>query len=163
VSAPGPAGRPAAPAPRRPWRGIVGVVLVTALLALYVWAVAGRAVALVRTGEPAAVAIGAAVLVLPLLVVGLVGREIRLALTVQRMADELAGAGRLPVDDLPRSPGGRIDRAAARAAFEPARELAEAEPDDWRSWYHLAFAYDAAGDRRRARESLRKASRLHRS
>ena len=93
----------------------------------------------------------------------LVAREWRLAVDVQRMADELAAADELPVDDLPRSPGGRIDRAAARAAFEPARELAEAEPDDWRSWYHLAFAYDAAGDRRRARESLRKASRLHRS
>ena len=78
------------------------------------------------------------------------------------MADELAAADELPVDDLPRSPGGRIDRAAAREAFEPARERAEAQPDDWRSWYHLAFAYDAAGDRRRARESLRTASRLHR-
>ena len=39
------------------------------------------------------------------------------------MADELAAADELPVDDLPRSPGGRIDRAAAREAFEPAREL----------------------------------------
>ena len=162
MSAPGPADRPAAPAPRRPWRGIVGVVLVTALLALYVWAVAGRAVALVRTGEPAAVAIGAAVLVLPLLVVGLVGREIRLALTVQRMADELAGAGRLPVDDLPRSPGGRIDRAAADAAFAPYREAVEAEPRSWEAWYHLAFAYDASGDRRRAREALRRAAALYR-
>ena len=93
----------------------------------------------------------------------LVAREWRLAVDVQRMADELAAADELPVDDLPRSPGGRIDRAAAREAFEPARALAEAEPDDWRSWYHLAFAYDAAGDRRRARESLRTASRLHRA
>ena len=86
-------------------------------------------------------------------------REWSLAVDVQRMADELAAADELPVDDLPRSPGGRIDRAAAREAFEPAREHAEAEPDDWRSWYHLAFAYDAAGDRRRARESLAQGER----
>jgi len=142
---------------------IAGAVALTGLLALYVWVVATRATALIRTGEPVGIGLGIAFWILPPLVIWLVAREWRLAVDVQRMADELAAADELPVDDLPRSPGGRIDRAAARAAFEPARELAEAEPDDWRSWYHLAFAYDAAGDRRRARESLRKASRLHRS
>ena len=140
-----------------------GAVALTALLALYLWLVAVRAVALVRTGEPVAVVMGVALLVLPLLVVGLIGREWMLALEVQRMADELAAADELPVDDLPRSPGGRIDKAAARAAFEDARERVDADPDDWRVWYHVAFAYDAAGDRSRARESLRRAARLHRS
>ena len=140
-----------------------GAVALTALLALYVWLVAVRAVALVRTGEPVAVVMGVALLVLPLLVVGLIAREWMLALEVQRMADELAAADELPVDDLPRSPGGRIDKAAARAAFEDARDRVDADPDDWRVWYHVAFAYDAAGDRSRARESLRRAARLHRS
>ena len=152
-----------APASRRlRWTSVAGAVALTGLLGLYVWVVATRATALVRTGEPIGVGLGIAFWILPPLVIWLVAREWRLAIDVQRMADELAAVDELPVDDLPRSPGGRIDRAAARAAFEPARELAEAEPDDWRSWYHLAFAYDAAGDRRRARESLRTASRLHR-
>ncbi|MBT0995760.1 hypothetical protein KIN34_15885 [Cellulomonas sp. DKR-3] len=142
---------------------IAGAVAVTGLLALYVWLVATRATALVRTGEPVAVALGLALWVLPVLVVWLVSREWRLAVSVQRMADELAAQDALPVDDLPRSPGGRIDRSAARAAFDEHRERAEQHPDDWRSWYHLAFAYDAAGDRRRARESLRRASALHRA
>ena len=145
------------------WTSLAGAVALTGLLALYVWVVATRATALIRTGEPVGIGLGIAFWILPPLVIWLVAREWRLAVDVQRMADELAAADELPVDDLPRSPGGRIDRAAARAAFEPARELAEAEPDDWRSWYHLAFAYDAAGDRRRARESLRRASRLHKS
>ncbi|WP_251150685.1 hypothetical protein [Cellulosimicrobium sp. Marseille-Q4280] len=156
-------GGPVGPRARRPWKAIVGAVLVTALLALYVWQVAGRAAALIRTGEPAAMAIGAGVLVLPLLVVGLVGREFLLAGTVQRMADELAGSGRLPVDDLPRSPGGRVDRAAADEAFGPYRAAVEAEPESWEAWYHLAFAYDASGDRKRAREALRSAARLYRA
>lgn len=147
----------------RPWKGIVGALLVTALLALYAWAVAGRAVALMGTGEPAAVGIGAGVLVVPLLVIWLVARELRLATTVQRMADELAASGRLPADDLPRSPGGRIDRAAADAAFGPYRDAVEAEPRSWEAWYHLAFAYDASRDRRRAREALRRAAALYRS
>ncbi|MBD5788160.1 hypothetical protein IF650_18535 [Cellulosimicrobium terreum] len=141
---------------------MVGVVLVLALLALYVWQVAGRALALVGTGDPVAVAIGVGVLIIPLLVVGLVARELMLAATVQRMADELAAAGDLPVDDLPRSPGGRIDRAAADAAFGPRREAVESDPESWPAWYHLAFAYDAARDRKRARGALRRAAALYR-
>ena len=148
---------------RSRWTAVAGAVALTGLLGLYLWLVATRATALIRTGEPVGIGLGIAFWILPLLVIWLVAREWRLAIDVQRMADELAGVDELPVDDLPRSPGGRIDRAAAREAFEPARERAEAQPDDWRSWYHLAFAYDAAGDRRRARESLRTASRLHRA
>ncbi|SKC79029.1 tetratricopeptide repeat protein [Krasilnikoviella flava] len=148
-------------APRRRLpRGLAGAAAVTALLALYVWQIAGRGVSMIRTGEPVLIAIGVAVLVIPLLVIVLIVREYRLAARVQQMADTLAATGELPVDDLPRSPGGRIDRAAADEAFEERRAAAEQAPNDWRSWYHLAFAYDAAGDRRRARETLRKASSM---
>ncbi|WP_448629683.1 hypothetical protein [Cellulomonas soli] len=143
--------------------GLVAAVVLTALLALYLVVVASRATALVRTGEPVGIALGVAFWVLPLLVLGLIAKEWRLAVDVQRMADELADAGQLPVDDLPRSPGGRVDRAVATEAFEEARRRAEDAPELWSSWYHLAFAYDAAGDRRRARESLRTASRLRRT
>jgi hypothetical protein len=155
--------RPDAAAAARPGlpRGLPGALAVTALLALYVWQIAGRGVAMVRTGEPVLVGIGLAVLVIPLLVIGLIAREYRLAARVQRMADTLAAARDLPVDDLPRSPGGRIDRAAADAAFEERRAVVERSPDDWKAWYHLAFAYDAARDRRRAREALRRASALY--
>ena len=150
-------------APRRRLpRGLAGALAVTALLALYVWQIAGRGVSMIRTGEPVLVAIGVAVVVIPLLVIGLVAREYRLATRVQQMADTLAATGELPVDDLPRSPGGRIDRAAADAAFEKRRAAVERDPDDWKAWYHLAFAYDAAGDRRRARETLRTASSMFR-
>lgn len=144
-------------------RGLWGALAVTALLVLYAWAIVGRGLALIGTGEVAGVLIGGAVLVLPLLCIGLIAREWLLAATVQRMADTLAEAGELPVDDLPRSPGGRIDRAAADAAFGAVRAQVDADPEDWKARYHLAFAYDAAGDRRRARGSLRVASRLFRS
>jgi hypothetical protein len=148
---------------RLPRASLVGAVALTVLLGLYVWLVAARAVALLRTGAPVGIALGAGVLLLPLLGVWSIVREWRLAVDVQHMADELAAVGALRIDDLPRSPGGRIDRAAAGAEFETTRAEVEAAPDDWGSWYRLAFAYDAAGDRRRARESLRTASRLHRA
>ncbi|MCL1871452.1 MAG: hypothetical protein FWF90_13705 [Promicromonosporaceae bacterium] len=146
---------------RRLPRGVVGMVVVLALLALYGWAIVGRGVAMIRTGDGVLIAIGIGALVLPLVVLAVIAAELRLATRVQRMADELAAAGELPVDDLPRSPGGRIDRAAADAAFAEHKEAVEAAPDSWKAWYHLAFAYDAAGDRKRARAALRKASALY--
>ncbi len=141
-------------------RSLLGALALTALLLLYVAVTAGRGVALLRTGEPVGMGLGAAVLVLPVLGVWLVVREWRLAIAVRRMADTLAAEGALPVDDLPRSPGGRIDRVAADAAFATARGEVEREPQEWSAWFRLGFAYDAAGDRRRAREALRTAARL---
>ena len=141
---------------------VAGAITLTALLGIYVWLVAARAIALIGTGKAIGIVLGIAFLVLPLVVIWLIVREWMLAIDVQRMADELAAADALPIDDLPRSPGGRIDRAVARDAFETARTAAEEAPDDWRSWYNLAFAYDAAGDRRRARASLRTARRFYR-
>ena len=38
--------------------------------------------------------------------------------------------------------------------------LYPASPDDWRAWYRLGLAYDASGDRRRAREAVRRAITL---
>ena len=143
-------------------RAVLPAAALTALLVLYLVVAGARGVALVGTGEPVAVALGLAVLVLPVLGLVLVGREWWLAVAVQRMADELGRRGALPVDDLPRSPGGRVDRAAADAAFEDARAAVEASPHDWAAWFRLAFAYDAARDRRRARAALRTAARLHR-
>jgi Flp pilus assembly protein TadD len=38
---------------------------------------------------------------------------------------------------------------------------AQARPDDWAAWFRLGTAYDAAGDRRRARAAVRHALQLH--
>ncbi len=143
-------------------RSLLGAAGVTALLAVYLTATVGRALALISSGEPVAIVLGVALCVLPVLVGWFIFREWRLAATVQRMADELHTRRDLPVDDLPRSPGGRIDQTAALAAFELARIAVEARPEAWDRWYHLAFAYDAARDRRRARECLRHAAALFR-
>jgi len=147
---------------RFPWASFAAALGLSLLLLLYVvWAARGG-IALVATGEPIAVGLGAAVLVLPALGLWLLAREWWLAVEVQRMADELARTGGLPVDDLPRRPSGRVDRDAADAAFERARAEVEAAPEDWAAWFRLGFAYDAARDRRRARGALRRAARLRR-
>jgi hypothetical protein len=104
-----------------------------------------------------------------LLVFGFLGswflvREIRFGFATERLATTLDDAhelGQEELDALPRSPGGRVDRAAADRLFARRKAETEAAPEDWRTWYRLAAAYSAARDNQRARAAMRHAIRLH--
>ncbi|MGC7100059.1 tetratricopeptide repeat protein [Amycolatopsis lurida] len=136
-------------------------LLLTAALVLYFVLLAGRAIALLRTGEAVPVVFGVGVLLLPLLGVWIVVTTWRSGVRIQQLARRLDREGGLPdVSDLPRRPSGRVDRDAADAWFEQRRAELDADPENWRHWYRLAHAYDIAGDRRRARETMRKAVEL---
>jgi hypothetical protein len=138
---------------------VVGVLL--ALSLLYLGLLVQQGVRLLRTGEPVGVGLGLAVLLVPLLCGWAVVRELRFGLATQRLARELDAAGALPVDDLRRRPSGRVVREDAARLFEASRAEVDAAPDDWASWFRLSLAYDAAGDRRRARAAARHAISLH--
>ena len=119
------------------------------------------AVALIRSGTPAAVALGIGVLILPMVGAWVLFATLRAGLAHQRLARLAAEDGmELDVTDLPRMPSGRIQRDAADALFQTTRAELDADPDNWRRWYRLARAYDYAGDRARARETMRKAVAL---
>jgi Flp pilus assembly protein TadD len=137
------------------------VVVIAVVFIAYAVLLGWRGVLLIGTGDPVAIGLGIAVLVIPLLGLYLVRREVQFGRRTEALARELAAAGELPVDDLPRRPSGRIERAAADAAFTQYREEAEAAPEDWRVWFRLSTAYDAAGDRKRARSSMRTAIQYH--
>lgn len=137
------------------------VAVIAAVFIAYAGLLGWRGVLLIGTGDPVAVVLGIAVLVIPVVGLYLVWRELQFGRQTETLARELAASGGLPVDDLPRRPSGRIDRAAADAAFTKYREEAEAAPDDWRVWFRLSTAYDAAGDRKRARSSMRTAIAHH--
>ncbi|SDQ77212.1 hypothetical protein [Quadrisphaera sp. DSM 44207] len=142
---------------------VVVAVLLAALL-LYLLLLGQRGWLLIASGQgPVPVLFGLGVLLLPLLVAWAVLRELVFGVRTEAMARELDAAGRLPVDDLPRTPSGRVQRAAADAAFARYRAETEADPQDWGGWFRLGCAYDAAGDRRRARRALRHASALRRA
>lgn len=116
------------------------------------------AVALIRSGTPAAVALGIGVLILPAVGAWVLFATLRAGLSHQRLARLAAEDGmELDVTDLPRLPSGRIARDAADALFQTTRAELDADPDNWRRWYRLARAYDYAGDRGRARETMRTA------
>jgi len=119
------------------------------------------AVALIRSGTPAAVALGIGVLILPVVGAWVMVATLRAGLAHQRLARLAAEDGmELDVTDLPRMPSGRIQREAADALFRTTRAELDADPDNWRRWYRLARAYDYAGDRSRARETMRRAVEL---
>ena len=135
---------------------IVSWVL-AALCGFYLLFIAQRSWVLISTGDPIPVVLGVALIALPVIGVWVVVRELQFGARTAELGSGLAAAGGLPEDDLPRSPGGRIDRAAADARFAERRREVEAHPEDWGAWFRLAVAYDDAGDRRRARAAMRTA------
>jgi cytochrome c-type biogenesis protein CcmH/NrfG len=136
-------------------------LLMGTLLVVYLAFVGWRGVELIRAGGPVPVALGVAVLVLPFLGLWALMAEWRFGQATQRLGRELAERGELPVDDLPRRPSGRPEREAADARFAQVRTKVEADPERWERWFELSVAYDAAGDRRRARSAMRQAIALH--
>jgi hypothetical protein len=137
------------------------IAIVVLVLVFYAGLIGFKGVALLAGGSVVGKVLGLALLMTPLLGLALVWREIEFGRRTAVLARTLAEEGGLPVDDLPRRPSGRVDRAAADAHFAAMRESTEAAPEDWRAWFRLALAYDAAGDRTRARAAARHAVDLH--
>lgn len=139
------------------------VAAVVVLGLFFLGLVVSRGVLFLAQPEPAAKGIGAAFLVIGAVGAWTMWREIVFGFASQRLAAILEEEGGLPEDTLPRTPGGRIVRSAADEQFGRYQAEAEAAPGDWRVWYRLSLAYDAAGDRRRARQAARRAISLEKS
>ena len=143
-------------------RARVSAVVMAVLLVIYLAFVVQYSFVLIGTGVPVAVAMGIALIVLPVIAAWLLVREILFVVRGERRVRILGEAGQLPVDDLPRLPSGRVDAKAADAQFPAYQAAVEAEPESWRAWVLLGLAYDASGDRSRARWATREAIRLER-
>ncbi|MEU1289545.1 hypothetical protein ACFWP2_36935 [Kitasatospora sp. NPDC058444] len=132
-----------------------GVLLLVALVCV------GEGVQLVATGKPLGIGIGICAFVIPVVGVWFLRQTVRFGRDSERLARELEAEGGLPVDELKRSKGGRIDRASADAVFARRQGEAQDAPGDWRVWFRLAVAYADAGDTPRARKTMQHAIRLH--
>jgi hypothetical protein len=144
-------------------RGKIAGLVMAALLALYLVVVVQYAIVLLGTDEPAGRAMGVALLVLPIVGAWALAAELVFAFRAERLLGMLRAEGGLPVDDLPRLPSGRPDHEAADAQFPLYQAEAEASPQSWRAWFRLSLAYDASGDRKRARWAMRESIRLERT
>ena len=138
----------------------IGVAVMAVLLALYIALVGQRAWLLLTSAEPMGIAIGVALVVLPLIATWALGRELWFGVRAQELGRRLESEGGLPDEPVGVRPSGRVLRDDADAVFPIHRADVEAHPDDWRAWYRLGLAYDASGDRRRARDAVRRAIRL---
>jgi hypothetical protein len=139
------------------------IAFLCAAMLVYFVLLGRMAFGMIGSGRVAAVGLGVAVLIMPVIGLWAMIATLRAGFAHQKLARLAAEDGmELDVSALPRRPSGRIEHDAADALFTTVRADVEADPDDWRHWYRLARAYDYAGDRRRAREAMKTAVELHR-
>ncbi|MEU6988599.1 hypothetical protein ABZ946_35220 [Streptomyces sp. NPDC046324] len=141
--------------------GKITYVFLATVLVLVFGVVAMEGVLLLLTGEPIAMAMGAVAFLLPCVGGWFLWKNTAFARNAQRLARELEAEGGLPVDELKRTAGGRIDRESADEVFARRRAETEDSPDDWRCWFRLAVAYHDARDTPRARKAMQRAIALH--
>ncbi|MGW0122719.1 hypothetical protein [Streptomyces sp. NPDC003327] len=141
--------------------GKITYVFLATVLVLVFGVVAMEGVLLLLTGEPAAMGMGAVAFLLPLVGGWFLWKNTRFARRANRLAAELEAEGGLPVDELKRTQGGRIDRDSADEVFARRKAETEDAPDDWRCWFRLAVAYHDARDTPRARKAMQRAIALH--
>lgn len=125
----------------------------TLLTLIYVGLMAGRAIALLQ--EPALIPklMGAGMLLFPAVALWALWRELKFGFQSEQLVKRAMDQGLYELD-LELRPSGRATRESAALAFEKVK----AEFDDsWQHWLLLAEAYDASGDRKRARSAMRTA------
>ncbi|GAA1696577.1 tetratricopeptide repeat protein [Microbacterium sediminicola] len=144
-------------------RARIAVAVMAALLLLYIVLVGQRAWLLLLSGDGVGIAMGVALVVLPVIAVWALGRELWFGVRAERLGRLLEAEGGLPDEIVDVRPSGRVLRAEGDALFPRYRAEAEAAPDSWQAWYRLGLVYDAAGDRRRGREAVRRAIGLQRA
>lgn len=144
---------------------VVAIIAVMVLiLGFYFFLLGQRGVTLIQNGGVASTALGIGVILLPIVGLWIVWATLRAGFDHQRLASRIREEGlELDVDDLPRRPSGRIERDAADELFQQVKAEWEKDPDNWRNSYRLARAYDYAGDRGRARETMKRAVALERA
>ncbi|MFE6751700.1 hypothetical protein ACFVGM_38105 [Kitasatospora purpeofusca] len=140
-----------------------GFFVLSGVLALVALICVGEGVQLVATGKPLGIGLGLCAFVIPVIGIWFLRQTVRFGRDSERLARELEAEGGLPVDELERTEGGRIDRASADAVFTRRKAEAEAAPGDWRVFFRLAVAYADAGDVPRARRTMQHAIKLHRA
>ncbi|WAZ24499.1 hypothetical protein STRCI_005924 [Streptomyces cinnabarinus] len=141
-------------------RAKLSYALTAAVLLVYFVLVGSRGVMLIKAGTLLTVTFGVSVLILPVIGVWFLWKNTEFVRKANALAAELDAEGGLPVDELKRTPSGRIDRDSADEVFARRKAETEDAPEDWRSWFRLAVAYHDARDTPRARKAMQRAITL---
>ena len=138
----------------------IGAFLMAALTLIYTALLANTGIMLLLLDEPVAKIMGFFILVFPVLAIWLVIREFSFGIKVERYANKIETEGKWPHFAFELRPSGRPTRESADRVFESYAKAAKANPESSLAWFSLGLAYDAAGDRPRARKAMRKALAL---
>jgi hypothetical protein len=141
-------------------RAKIGAVVMSALLFLYVLLLLNTGIKLLTVQVPTAQVMGVLILAFPLLGVWAIIVELRFGLAAERLVARIEAEGTWPDLGIDTKPSGRAVRASADAAFAKWSAAAQQNDTDFHAWFNLSLAYDACGDRRRARAAMRKAIAL---
>ncbi|MEN9604143.1 MAG: hypothetical protein RL545_832 [Actinomycetota bacterium] len=138
----------------------LGAAISISLLAVYLLLLSKWALGMMAIGTWLGIVLGSLVFAFPLLGAYAIYRELRFGLKVEAMGRELENANEWPVFQLELRPSGRPTKESADENFKTIAKQAEANPNDWKSAFALALAYDACGDRPRARKAMAEAMAL---
>ena len=132
----------------------------SALLLIYIVLLANTGITLIQTGIFAGQVMGALILAFPVIGVWAIVVELRFGLATEKLVARIEAEGTWPDLGIETRPSGRAVRSSADAAFAKWSAAAEQNPENFRAWFNLSLAYDACGDRRRARSAMRRAIAL---
>lgn len=134
----------------------VWALVMTALAVIYVLLLGQKGVLLLLEDNLVAKAMGLGLLVLPLVAAWAILTEVKFGIDAER----LAGTNTQPALQLELRPSGRPTKESAQLEFERIKSLVSQDLENWELWFRLGECYDASGDRKLARKSIRKAIKL---
>ena len=137
----------------------IWVGLMLALTLFYVLTLLGRGIILLQEPSLIAVAMGLAILVLPLVALWALFAELQFGLKAQRLSRRLIALD-IPGLDLELRASGRATKDSANKELERIQDAVTKDPKNWTLWFQLGEAHDAAGERKNARAAIRKAIQL---
>jgi cytochrome c-type biogenesis protein CcmH/NrfG len=97
---------------------------------------------------------------LPALAFWGIAMELRFGLRIEKLGEVLKQENAWPRFPFVLRPSGRPTKESAQDVFAEFRQKVESDERNWKAWFALGLAYDAAGDRPRARKAMRQAISL---
>ena len=134
----------------------IWVGLMLALTLFYVLTLLGRGIILLQEPSLIAIAMGLAILVLPLVALWALFAELQFGLKAQRLSRRFIALD-IPGLDLDLRASGKATKDSANKELERIQDAVNRDPENWSLWFQLGEAHDAVGERKNARAAIRKA------
>jgi hypothetical protein len=134
----------------------IGALVMAALLLTYIALLANTAISLLATEILVSKIMGFMILAFPLIGIWSIIMEFRFGMATEKLVARVEAEAAWPDLGIETRPSGRAVRSSADVAFAKWSAAAE-NSTDFHDWFNLSLAYDACGDRRRARAAMRRA------